>query len=107
MPPMSANGSLMRTEALEAPQLVARMLAANAGRCADLAKRLRAAPPPFAVTCARGSSDNAGTYAKYLLEIHQGLVTASVGPSVGSVFGVAPRMQDALFIAISQSGRSP
>jgi glucosamine--fructose-6-phosphate aminotransferase (isomerizing) len=97
----------MLAEALEAPQVVARMLTANAGRCADLAKRLRAAPPPFAVTCARGSSDNAGTYAKYLLEIHQGLVTASVGPSVSSVFGVAPRMPGALFIAISQSGRSP
>jgi len=112
MPPMStngaaANGSLMRSEALEAPQVVARMLAANAGRCADLALRLRAAPPPFAVTCARGSSDNAGTYAKYLLEIHQGLVTASVGPSISSVFGGTPRMQGALCLTISQSGRSP
>jgi len=112
MPPMStngasSNGSLMRSEALEAPQVVANMLAANAGRCADLAKRLRAAPPPFAVTCARGSSDNAGTYAKYLLEIHQGVVTASVGPSVSSVFGGSPRMQGALCITISQSGRSP
>jgi glucosamine--fructose-6-phosphate aminotransferase (isomerizing) len=97
----------MRSEALEAPQVVANMLAANAGRCADLAKRLRAAPPPFAVTCARGSSDNAGTYAKYLMEIHQGLVTASVGPSVSSVFGGKPRMEGALCITISQSGRSP
>jgi glucosamine--fructose-6-phosphate aminotransferase (isomerizing) len=97
----------MRSEALEAPQVVARMLAANAGRCADLATRLRAAPPPFGVTCARGSSDNAGTYAKYLLEIHQGLVTASVGPSVSSVFGGAPRMKGALCLTISQSGRSP
>lgn len=105
--PSSGNGSLMRSEALEAPQVVAQMLEANAGRCADLAQRLRAAPPPFAVTCARGSSDNAGTYAKYLLEIHQGLVTASVGPSISSVFGGAPRMQGALCITISQSGRSP
>ena len=107
MSPGSAHGSLMRSEALEAPQVVAKMLAANAGRCADLALRLRAAPPPFAVTCARGSSDNAGTYAKYLLEIHQGLVTASVGPSVSSVFGGSPRMQGALCLTISQSGRSP
>jgi glucosamine--fructose-6-phosphate aminotransferase (isomerizing) len=105
--PSSAHESLMRAEALEAPEVVARMLAANAGRCADLAHRLKASPPPFAVTCARGSSDNAGTYAKYLLEIELGLVTASVGPSVSSVFGVAPRMQGALFITISQSGRSP
>jgi glucosamine--fructose-6-phosphate aminotransferase (isomerizing) len=103
----SASGSLMRAEALEAPAMVARMLAANRDRCAELAKRLKKAPPPFAVTCARGSSDNAGTFAKYLFEIGLGLVTASVGPSVSSVFGAAPRMRNALFLAISQSGRSP
>jgi glucosamine--fructose-6-phosphate aminotransferase (isomerizing) len=99
--------SLMHAEALEAPERVAQMLAANAPRCAALAERLRKAPPPFAVTCARGSSDNAGTYAKYLLEIEQQVVTASVGPSVSSVFGAAPRMTGSLFLAISQSGRSP
>ncbi|HVO03414.1 MAG TPA: SIS domain-containing protein [Candidatus Cybelea sp.] len=99
--------SQMRAEALESASVVARMLAANRARCVELAARLKKSPPPFAVTCARGSSDNAGTYAKYLLEIRQGLVTSSVGPSVSSVFGVAPRMAGALFLAISQSGRSP
>jgi glucosamine--fructose-6-phosphate aminotransferase (isomerizing) len=99
--------SQMRAEALEAPAMVARMLAANAGRCAELADRLRKAPPPFAVTCARGSSDNAGTYAKYLLELNRRVVTASVGPSVSSVYGATPQMAGALFLAISQSGRSP
>jgi glucosamine--fructose-6-phosphate aminotransferase (isomerizing) len=97
----------MRAEALEAPDVVARMLEANRDRCRALVGRLRKSPPPFAVTCARGSSDNAGTYAKYLLEIRLRLVTASVGPSISSVFGVAPQMKDALLLAISQSGRSP
>src|SRR5215831_17660335 len=99
--------SQMRAEALEAPGAVARMLATNAARCAALSERLRRAPPPFAVTCARGSSDNAGTYAKYLFEIRLRLVTASVGPSISSVFGVAPQMKGAFMLAISQSGRSP
>ena len=103
---MSAT-SLMLGEALEAPAAVARMLAANAGACRALGARLRAAPPPFAVTCARGSSDNAATFAKYLLEIRLGVVTASVGPSVRSVYAAAPRMSGALFVAVSQSGRSP
>ncbi|WP_210493794.1 SIS domain-containing protein [Microvirga antarctica] len=97
----------MLREAREAPQVVARLLAANAPLCRDLGARLRALPPPFAVTCARGSSDNAATFAKYLLEIHSGLVTASVGPSVTSVYAARPRMRDALFLAVSQSGRSP
>ncbi|MBZ6078517.1 SIS domain-containing protein [Microvirga puerhi] len=97
----------MLREAREAPQVVARLLASNAALCRDLGARLRKAPPPFAVTCARGSSDNAATFAKYLLEIHSGLVTASVGPSVTSIYEARPRMRDALFLAVSQSGRSP
>ncbi len=101
--PMTA----MLREAREAPQVVARLLESNAPLCRDLGARLRSAPPPFAVTCARGSSDNAATFAKYLLEIHSGLVTASVGPSVTSVYEARPRMRDALFLAVSQSGRSP
>ena len=59
------------------------------------------------MTCARGSSDSAATYAKYLIEICLGLVAASVGPSISSVYAAAPKMRGALFIAISQSGRSP
>ena len=97
----------MQAEALEAPSVVARMLEANRDRCKALVERLKKSPPPFAVTCARGSSDNAGTYAKYLFEIRMRLVTASVGPSISSIFGVAPAMKNALLLAISQSGRSP
>src|SRR4051812_11400370 len=99
--------SLMLQEAREAPEAVVRCLEGNAALCRDLGARLRTQPPPFAVSCARGSSDNAATYAKYLLEIRLGVVTASVGPSVQSVYAAAPRVRDALFLAISQSGRSP
>ena len=103
----SSSMTAMLREAREAPQVVARLLQSNAALCRDLGERLRASPPPFAVTCARGSSDNAATFAKYLLEIHSGLVTASVGPSVTSVYEARPRMRDALFLTVSQSGRSP
>jgi glucosamine--fructose-6-phosphate aminotransferase (isomerizing) len=102
-----SSSTAMLREAQEAPEAVARLLAGNAALCRDLGARLRAAPPPFAVTCARGSSDNAATFAKYLLEIHLGLVTASVGPSVTSIYEARPRMRGALFLAVSQSGRSP
>jgi len=99
--------SLMLTESREAPQAVARLLRENASICAELGARLRAEPPAFAATCARGSSDNAATFAKYLLEIRLGVVTASLGPSVQSVYAAAPRLKGALYFAISQSGRSP
>lgn len=97
----------MLREASEAPEVVQRLIAANDAACRDLGARLRKSPPRFAVTCARGSSDSAATYAKYLLEINLGVVTASVGPSVSSIYHARPRMGDALFLAISQSGRSP
>lgn len=99
--------SLMATEAAEAPAVVARLIAANSLACRDLGSRLRAHPPHLVITCARGSSDSAATYAKYLLEIRQGVVVASVGPSVSSIYGARPRMAGALFLAVSQSGKSP
>lgn len=99
--------SAMLREIGEAPDVLKRLIAANEATCRELAERLRRAPPAFAVTCARGSSDSAAMYAKYLMEIRLGLVTASVGPSVSSIYRVRPHMANALFIAISQSGRSP
>ena len=99
--------TLMLTEAREAPAAAARAIAANAQACRALATRLRAKAPRFVVTCARGSSDSAATYAKYLIELNLGLVVASVGPSVSSIYRAELDLRDALFIAISQSGRSP
>ncbi|HZP20396.1 MAG TPA: SIS domain-containing protein, partial [Bauldia sp.] len=99
--------TLMASEAGEGPAVAARLIAANRAACRDLGARLRARPPAFVVTCARGSSDSAATYAKYVIEIATRTVVASVGPSIASVYGTRPRMKDALFIAISQSGRSP
>jgi glutamine---fructose-6-phosphate transaminase (isomerizing) len=101
------GSSLMLREAAEAPEVVKRLIAANAEACRELGARLRAAPPRFVVTCARGSSDSAATFAKYLIELNCGVVTASVGPSVSSIYGAKVGMGDALFLAISQSGRSP
>jgi glutamine---fructose-6-phosphate transaminase (isomerizing) len=97
----------MLREAREGPAVVARLLAANKPLCQALANRLAARPPRFIVTAARGSSDSAASFAKYLAEIRLGLVTASLGPSVRSIYGTMPAVKDALFLAISQSGRSP
>ena len=102
-----AHHTWMHSEAAEAANAVARQFAANAATIDALVERLRAQPPRFIVTCARGSSDHAATYGKYLFETTLGLVTASASPSVGSVYAVQPKLDDVLFIAISQSGKSP
>jgi len=107
----SAHGREQATrmfrEAAEAAGMVELQLARNRDTLAALAADLRARPPAFVATCARGSSDHAATFAKYLFETQLGRLTCPISPSVGSVYGVTPHMEGALFVAISQSGRSP
>jgi glutamine---fructose-6-phosphate transaminase (isomerizing) len=103
---MSTETAMLR-EAAEAPEAVARQLARNQDLCREIGRRLRARPPRFVATCARGSSDNAATFAKYLIEIRLGAVVASLGPSIRSIYRSRPRLADALFLAVSQSGQSP
>ena len=105
--PPAPDATRMFREAAQAGDVVAAQYARNRDAVAALAADLRRSPPPFVVTCARGSSDHAATFAKYLFETQLGVVTASASPSVGSVYAARPRLRDALFVAISQSGKSP
>jgi glucosamine--fructose-6-phosphate aminotransferase (isomerizing) len=97
----------MFAEAAEAPDVVARQLAANAGLVRGLADRLQSQPPRGVVTYARGSSDHAATFAKYVIETRAGVLTTSAAPSIASVYGDAPDLRDMLALVISQSGKSP
>jgi len=97
----------MFSEAAQAPEAVRAQLAANAVRIARLAARLRAVPPRAIVTCARGSSDHAATFARYLIETRLGVLTSSAAPSVSSVYEAAPDLAGTVMLAISQSGASP
>lgn len=99
--------TMMHREAAESGAAVARFLAANRDALGRIGARLRATPPSVVVTCARGSSDHAATYAKYLIELMTGVVTASAAPSVSSVYRAPATRAERLCIAISQSGRSP
>lgn len=97
----------MFREAAESAAAIARQRGANDARVRALGSRLRAIAPRAVVTCARGSSDHAATYAKYLFETRLGVLTASAAPSVASVYKSSQDLSDCLFLAISQSGRSP
>ena len=103
----TTTDTLMRAETLEAGQTVARLVERNAAALASLGARLRESPPDVVVTCARGSSDHAATYGKYLIETMVGVPVASAAPSVVSLFDAPVSTRRALCIAISQSGRSP
>jgi len=97
----------MFLEASEGAAVVRTQLDHNRERARALGARLRASPPRAVITCARGSSDHAATFAKYLFETRAGVLTASAAPSIASVYRARQELRDCLFIAISQSGRSP
>jgi glucosamine--fructose-6-phosphate aminotransferase (isomerizing) len=97
----------MFAEAAEAAEAVRRQHARNGPAVAELGATLRGARPRAFVTLARGSSDNAATFARYLVETQAGVLTSSASPSIASVYDAVPAMQDAVMLAISQSGRSP
>jgi glutamine---fructose-6-phosphate transaminase (isomerizing) len=105
---ISADTTQMFAEAAEASLAVARQRTKNAALISALATRLRTLNPQLIFTCARGSSDHAATFAKYLFETRLKIPTLSQAPSISSIYG-GPllHMQGQVFILISQSGKSP
>jgi glucosamine--fructose-6-phosphate aminotransferase (isomerizing) len=97
----------MFAEAADASHAVRAQLQHDSASMRALGAKLRKLSPRAVITCARGSSDHAATYAKYLIETHAQVLTASAAPSVSSIYGVTQDVRGCLFIAISQSGRSP
>ena len=97
----------MFQEAASASDAVRAQLQCDSDAIAAIGREVRRLAPRTVITCARGSSDHAATYAKYLIETRAGVLTASAAPSVSSVYGVTQDLRGCLFIALSQSGRSP
>lgn len=105
---MQAEHTLMYSEAAEAAAVADRQLSDPASPLRELGKRLRRMDPHLVVTCGRGSSDHAATFAKYLIETRALTPVASYAPSVSTLHATRWRKLDgALFLAISQSGQSP
>ena len=104
---MSDKTTQMRREINEIPDAVDRLLTEGAELIAQTADEIRGRDPRFLISVARGSSDHACNYLQYASELLLGLPMASVGPSVKSIYGVDLRSDDAVCIAVSQSGQSP
>jgi glucosamine--fructose-6-phosphate aminotransferase (isomerizing) len=97
----------MRREILEIPEAVQRLLDGGWDGIEAIGRQLRERDPRVVATVARGSSDHAASYLKYAIELSLGLPVASIGPSIASIYGRTLRLDDALAISISQSGKSP
>jgi glucosamine--fructose-6-phosphate aminotransferase (isomerizing) len=97
----------MARETAEAPEAVARLLVQNRPIIEEIVRTLKYRNPPAIVTSARGTSDHAAAFFKYLIEIRLGIPCCSMGASVVSVYGSKLALKNAVLLTISQSGQSP
>lgn len=103
---MLENTHLYR-EIHEQPAVLAELLERERAAIGRLAADMQRRRITHCVIAGRGTSDNAGRYAQYLLGAVNGLTVGLATPSLHTVYGRPPRYQDALVIGISQSGKSP
>lgn len=103
---MTRSATQMLREIREIPAVTERQIRQGAAYREE-GERLRHELPLFLATCARGSSDQAVTYLKYMAEQRVGIPVASIGPSVASVYGAPLKFSGGVLLTVSQSGGSP
>ncbi len=91
----------------EQPEVLRRLLTQEKEVIQQLAAAIKQRNITHVVIAARGTSDNAGRYAQYLLGTVNGLMVALAAPSLFTLYKQPPRFGNALVLGISQSGKSP
>src|SRR5215510_7777533 len=99
-------GERMRAEIAAQPAVLAGVLARRP-EIARVAAAIESWRPRFALLAARGSSDHAALYAKYLIEVLLQLPAGLASPSTTTLYGAEPDLTGVLFLTVSQSGSSP
>ncbi len=97
----------LHSEILEQPERLSNLLKNQRGAVEAAAEAIRKRNVEFVFLAARGTSDNAGRYANYLLGGVNGLPLALATPSLFTFYHTPPKLNNALVIGISQSGQSP
>ncbi len=94
----------MLEEIAQQPEALARTIEEERAKVARLGVSLRAKEVDLIVLVARGSSDNAALFGRYLLEVTTGIPVALAAPSVNTLYGARLRLDRAVVIGVSQSG---
>jgi glucosamine--fructose-6-phosphate aminotransferase (isomerizing) len=89
------------------PQVLRELLEGEKDAVRELVSAFRGRQITHLVIAARGTSDNAARYAKYLLGSVNGLPVGLATPSLFTIYRQPPRLAEALVLGISQSGKSP
>lgn len=95
------------SEIFEQPTVLRKLLETQRGTVEKIAAEIKAREIGYVFLVARGTSDNAGRYANYLWGAHNRLPLALATPSLFTLYEEPPRLQNALVVSISQSGKSP
>lgn len=96
----------MLEEIREQPSALERTLGSELPSIEKLKAHLEHRRPKLVVLAARGTSDNAALFGKYLIEITTGIPVALSAPSIFTLYGGSVDFREALVVAISQSGES-
>jgi glucosamine--fructose-6-phosphate aminotransferase (isomerizing) len=94
----------MLREIAEQPAALERTIREERGKVERLGAFLKARDVDLIVLVARGSSDNAALFGRYLLEITTGIPVSLSAPSVHTLYGARLKLQRALVVGVSQSG---
>ncbi len=100
-------GHRMAAEIADQPSVWRQLLTTTRPEIAGIAAHIAHRRPRFVRFLARGTSDHAALYAKYLVEILLQLPAGLVSPSTTTTYGSEPNLDDVLTVGISQSGGSP
>lgn len=98
--------SHLRNEIFEQPEVLERLIVGQWETAVAIAQAIQRSEVEFVVIAARGTSDNAATYGKYILAQANGLPVALATPSLFTIYQAPPRLTRALVMGISQSGES-
>lgn len=98
--------SKMLDEIRQQPAAIERTLVEEASNVEALKRRFEAKRPRYIVLAARGTSDNAAQFARYLIEICTGIPVSLAAPSIYTLYNAKLDLRDALLVAVSQSGES-
>ncbi|HEX7472127.1 MAG TPA: SIS domain-containing protein [Candidatus Limnocylindrales bacterium] len=102
-----ARATLMAGEIGESPAVVERVLSEGGPAIAAAAAAFRRSRPRWATVVARGTSDHAGIYGRFLIETQLRIPVGLASPSVTTIYETNLRWRGGLLLAISQSGQSP
>lgn len=99
--------SWMLKEIKSQPETLEKMIRQEGAKVARIAKAAAARKPAFFMMVARGSSDNAALFGKYLFEAHAGIPAVLAAPSIFTVYKKKPNLKNGVVIGVSQSGQAP